>query len=60
MNDNYVCGVVCRVVCGVVSCKRPLAVSILGHLENENLPLESQRNMAGFKVTLSERVSDLF
>ena len=56
-----------------MSCKRALAVSILGHLKHliswldgkiffsfRNLPLESQRNMAGFKVTLSGRVSELF
>ena len=56
-----------------MSCKRALAVSILGHLRHliswldgkiflsfRNLPLESQRNMDGFKVSLSGRVSELF
>ena len=53
--------------------KRALAVSIVGHLKHliswldgkiffsfRHLPLESQRNLAGFKVTLSGKVSDLF
>ena len=56
-----------------MSCKRALGVSILGHLKHliswldgkiffsfRNLPLESQRNIAGFKVTLSGRISELF
>ena len=56
-----------------MSCKRALAVSILRHLKHliswldgkiffslSNLPLKSQRKMAGFKVTLSGRIYDLF